>query len=151
MRVFRLSCLSLLTPLPLYLLLWVDFHSFLQVCLAISVMLQNFMICLEIKTLVLDMWLCTSRMIFPFLLNSCCCFLRLCLVITLCRKVRVTLLFSDSSLLWCGCYTSLCVWLSCPVRLWATESQGERIYLWPLHNSLFPQNILIVQSNYQHN
>lgn len=65
-HLFRLSCLSLLTPLPLYLLLCVDFHSFLQVCLAISVMLQNFMICLEIKTLVLDMWLCTSGMIFPF-------------------------------------------------------------------------------------
>ena len=67
-------------------------------------MLQNFMICLEIKTLILDIWLSTSGMILPFLLNSCCCFLRLSLVITFCRKVRVTLLFSDSSLFCHGCY-----------------------------------------------
>lgn len=96
-HLFRLSCLSLLTPLPLYLLLCVDFHSFLQVCLAISVMLQNLPVCLEIKTLV-DMWLCTSGMIFPFFAEFLLLLLRLCLVITFYRKVRVTLLFSDSSL-----------------------------------------------------
>lgn len=98
-----LPCLLFLTPLSLYLLLWVGFHvSFLQVCLAISLMLQNFMICLEIKTTLLS---CGS----PRLERSslfCWIFaasLRLSLVIS-CRKVRVALLFSDSSLCCHGCY-----------------------------------------------
>ena len=104
-HLFRLCCLLLLTPLSLYLLLWVGFHvSFPQVCLAISLMLQNFMICLEIKTTLLFLSCGSPHLEWSSLF--CWIFaasLRLSLVIT-CRKVGVALLFSDSSLFCHGCY-----------------------------------------------